>query len=128
MRQRTQLNNALRAHLAELGIVAAKGDSGVKELLAIVADDGEARLPIDALASVIVLAAQLEAVQTVIGAIENRIKSQHRSNEASQRVETLPGIAVLGGDRDRGDGGGSDRVSVGTRFRGLDRSGAAPGP
>jgi transposase len=35
MRQRTQLINALRAHLAELGIVAAKGDSGVKELLAI---------------------------------------------------------------------------------------------
>jgi transposase len=37
MRQRTQIINALRAHLAELGIVAAKGDSGVKELLAIVA-------------------------------------------------------------------------------------------
>src|ERR1700687_6077186 len=52
MRQRTQLINALRAHLAELGIVA---------------DDGEAPLPIDARASVIVLAAQLEAVQTVIG-------------------------------------------------------------
>src|ERR1700736_5675801 len=37
MRQRTQLINALRAHLAELGIVAAKGDKGVKELLTIVA-------------------------------------------------------------------------------------------
>ena len=35
IRQRTQIINALRAHLAELGIVAAKGDSGVKELLAI---------------------------------------------------------------------------------------------
>src|SRR6202158_5211766 len=96
MRQRTQLINAWRAHLAELGIVAAKGDSGVKELLAIVSDDGEARLPIDARASVIVLAAQLEAVQTVIGAIEKRIKMQHRANEASQRVETIPGIGVLG--------------------------------
>src|SRR5271168_147363 len=96
MRQRTQLSNALRAHLAELGIVAAKGDSGVKELLAIAADEGEARLPIDARASVIVLAAQLEAVQTVIGAIEKRIKMQHRSNEASQRVETIPGIGVIG--------------------------------
>jgi transposase len=95
MRQRTQLINALRAHLAELGIVAAKGDSGVKELLAIVADDGE-RLPIDARASVIVLAAQLEAVQTVIGVIEKRIKMQHRSNKVSQRVETIPGIGVLG--------------------------------
>jgi transposase len=96
MRQRTQLINALRAHLAELGIVAAQGDTGMKELLAIVADDREARLPIDARASVIVLAAQLEAVQTVIGAIEKRIKMQHRSNEASKRLQTIPGIGVIG--------------------------------
>src|SRR3989440_11373969 len=48
MRQRTQSINALRAHLAELGIVAAQGDKGVKELLSIVADEKDARLPIDA--------------------------------------------------------------------------------
>jgi transposase len=96
MRQRTQVINALRAHLAELGIVAAQGDKGVKELLALVTDKEDTRLPIDARASVIVLAAQLEATQTVIGAIEKRIKMQHRSNEASQRVETIPGIGVIG--------------------------------
>src|SRR5262245_2598542 len=81
MRQRTQVINALRAHLAELGIVAAQGDRGVKELLALVTDKEDPRLPIDAWASVIVLAAQLEATQTAIGAIEKRIKMQHRSNE-----------------------------------------------
>jgi len=96
MRQRTQVINALRAHLAELGIVAAQGDKGVKELLALVADKEDTRLPIDARASVIILAAQLEATQTVIGAIEKRIKMQHRSNAASQRVETIPGIGVIG--------------------------------
>src|SRR5712672_2691447 len=96
IRQRTQIINALRAHLAELGIVAAKGDAGVNELLAIVMDEQDTRLPIDARASVIVLAAQLEAVQTLIVSIEKRIKMQHRSNEASQRVETIPGIGVLG--------------------------------
>jgi transposase len=96
MRQRTQSINALRAHLAELGIVAAKGDNGVKELLSIVADEKDARLPIDARASVIVLAAQLQALQTLIGSIEKRIKTQHRSNEASQRLETIPGIGVIG--------------------------------
>src|SRR5450631_2942969 len=31
IRQRTQIINALRAHLAELGIVAAQGDAGVSE-------------------------------------------------------------------------------------------------
>ena len=96
IRQRTQIINALRAHLAELGLVAAQGDNGVKELLAIVADEEDTRLPIDARASVIVLAAQLEALQTLIGAIEKRIKMQHRSSEASQRVETIPGIGVIG--------------------------------
>ena len=96
MRQRTQLINALRAHLAELGIVAAKGDKGVKELLTIVADENDKRLPIDARASVIVLAAQLQAVQTLIGSIEKRIKAQHRSNQASRRLETIPGIGIIG--------------------------------
>src|SRR6266513_4374558 len=96
IRQRTQIINALRAHLAELGIVAAQGTAGVNELRAIVTDEQDTRLPIDARASVIVLAAQLEALESVIGAIEKRIKMQHRSSEASQRVETIPGIGVIG--------------------------------
>jgi transposase len=96
MRQRTQLINALRAHLAELGIVAAQGNNGVAELLAIVADERDARLPIDARASVIVLAAQLEALQTTIGSLDKRIKMQHRANDASMRLETIPGIGIIG--------------------------------
>jgi transposase len=40
MRQRTQVINALRAHMAELGIVTAQGREGAKALLAIIADDG----------------------------------------------------------------------------------------
>jgi transposase len=96
MRQRTQLINALRAHLAELGIAAAQGREGIKELLAIVAQDGDTRLPIDAHASLIVLAAQLQAVQTMIGSIEKRIVAQHRSSEESKRLQTVPGIGVLG--------------------------------
>ena len=75
----TQLINALRVHLAELGIVAAQGDKGLEELLAIVADDGDERLPVDGRASVIVLAAQLEALQKMIGSLEKRIKMQHRN-------------------------------------------------
>jgi transposase len=57
MRQRTQLINALRAHLAELAIVAAQGNAGLKELLKIIAGERDARLPVDAHASLVVLAA-----------------------------------------------------------------------
>ena len=63
MRQRTQLINAMRAHMAELGMIAPQGREGIKQLLAIIANDEDTRLPVDARASLIVLAAQLEAMQ-----------------------------------------------------------------
>src|SRR5512132_3514921 len=96
MRQRTQVINALRAHMAELGIVAAQGREGLKDLLAIIADEKDERLPVDARASLIVLAAQLQAVQTLIGSIEKRIIAQHRATEASKRLQSIPGIGIIG--------------------------------
>ena len=96
LRQRTQTINALRSHMAELGIVSAQGREGVKKLLEIIANKADERLPIDARASLVVLAAQLQALHTMIGAIERRIMAQHRANEASKRVATIPGIGVLG--------------------------------
>src|ERR1700758_3446960 len=96
MRQRTQVINAMRAHLAELGIVAAQGRDGIKELLKIIASEQDARLPVDAHASLVVLATGLQALQTMIRSIEKRIVVQHRSNEASRRLQTIPGIGVIG--------------------------------
>src|SRR5215831_7708087 len=96
MRQRTQLINALRSHMAELGIVAAQGREGLKELLAIVANANDCSLPPDARASLMVLAAQLQACQTLIGMLEKRITAQHKSCDASRRVQTVPGIGLIG--------------------------------
>jgi transposase len=96
MRQRTQLINALRAHLAELGIVAAQGREGVKELLKIIASEQDARMPVDAHTSLVVLAAGLQALQTMIRSIERRIIAQHRSDEASKRLRSIPGIGIVG--------------------------------
>src|SRR5262249_30756410 len=96
MRQQTQVINAVRAHLAELGIVAAQGREGLKQLLAIIADEKDERLPIDARASLIVLAAQLQALHTMIGSIERRLIVQHRANEASKRLQSIHGIGIIG--------------------------------
>jgi transposase len=96
MRQRTQVINALRAHLAELGITAAQGTAGLKELLKIIANDEEERLPVDAHASLVVLAAELQAIQTLIASIEKRLMAQHRSDEASKRLRSIPGIGLIG--------------------------------
>ena len=85
-----------RAHLAEFGIVAPLGRNGVEQLLRIIASEDDARLPEDAHASLVVLAAGLQAVQTMIGSIDKRIIAQHRSSEASQRLEDIPGVGVVG--------------------------------
>ena len=96
MRQRTQLINALRAHMAELGIVAAQGREGVKELLKIIATEQDARLPVDAHTSLVVLAGGFQALQTMIRSIERQIIAQHRSDEASKRLRSIPGIGIVG--------------------------------
>jgi transposase len=96
MRQRTQLINAIRAHMAELGIAAAQGSAGIKELLAIIADDADARLPVEARASLMVLAAQLATMQTTIGLLEKQIVARHRSNQDSKRLQTIPGVGIIG--------------------------------
>jgi transposase len=96
MRQRTQVINAMRAHLAELGIVAAQGRDGIKELLKIIASEADARLPVDVHTSLVVLAAELQTMQTLTGSIEKRIMVQHRLSEASKRLKSIPGIGLIG--------------------------------
>ena len=96
LRQQTQLINALRAHSAELGIVAAQGREGLKQLLTIITNEKDARVPIDARASQIVLAAQLQALHTMIGTSEKRLIVQHRANEASKRLQSIHRIRIIG--------------------------------
>ena len=65
-------------------------------VMAIIAGDEDERLPADAHAVLIVLAAELAAMQTLIASIEKRIMAQHRKSDASQRLETIPGIGFVG--------------------------------
>lgn len=95
VRQRTQLANALRAHLAELGIVAAQGAAGLKDLLAIVADPQDRRLPTAARTALALLAGQLHAAESAIAALDKDIRIWHRTNQDSQRLATIPGVGPL---------------------------------
>jgi transposase len=97
VRQRTQLINALRAHLAEVGLVAATGVDGLKSLLAIIREAGETRqLPGPMRQALQSLVDQLAALQAQIGQLERSIHAQHRASDVSRRLETIPGIGVIG--------------------------------
>lgn len=96
IRQRTQLINALRGHLAELGLIAAQGREGMARLIALVQAATGAALPTAVRAALLPLIAQLEALAVQIGALERTIHAQHRSSQASQRLETIPGVGIIG--------------------------------
>jgi transposase len=96
IRQCTQAINALRSHLAELGIVAPQGYEGLRVLLAIVADSSDTRLPEDARTSLSALVAQIASCQAEIVAIDKRLLAQHRKNADSKRLATIPSIGILG--------------------------------
>jgi transposase len=95
VRQRTMLSNAIRGHMAELGIVSAKGRNGTAELLKIIANEEDDRLPATARFCLDVLARQYVALSAEIGAIDKQIHAWHRSCEESRRLESIPGIGPI---------------------------------
>jgi transposase len=95
VRQRTMLVNALRAHLAEFGVIAPQGLRNVGRLIAIIRDDDDARLPGLARQVLQVLAVQIEQLEAAIAALEKRLMGWHKSNPVSQRLATVPGIGPI---------------------------------
>jgi len=94
-RQRTQLSNALRAHLAEFGIVAPIGRNGIDRLLGVIADPADDRLPAEARICLEMLAAQLSIVKQQILENDRRIMASARSTELGRRLMEIPGVGPL---------------------------------
>ena len=92
IRQQTSVINAIRAHLAEFGIVAPVGRHGVAQLLGIAADANDKRLPEFARACVAALGAQLRMLKAQILQFDRMITAWHRSSEASRRLDDIPGV------------------------------------
>lgn len=90
VRQRTQLINAIRGHLAEFGLVRAQGVPNVVRLLDAMQEDTS--IPEHARAIIELLAEQLRAVDTCIRRIERRIAAYHRASAVSRLLTTIPGV------------------------------------
>ncbi len=95
IRQQTSVINAIRAHLAEFGIVAPVGRHGVAQLLGIAADANDKRLPDVARACVAALGTQLQTLKAQILEFDRMITAWHRSNEASRRLDDIPGVGPV---------------------------------
>ena len=92
LRQQTSVINAIRAHLAEFGIVAPVGRNGMEQLLEVAADASDKRLPDVARACVAALGAQLRTLKVQILQFDRMIMAWHRSSEASRRLDDIPGV------------------------------------
>lgn len=94
VRQRTMAANALRAHLAEFGLVANPGVANLMKL-ADTAFAEEDALPAYARAALEILIRRLMELTEEIGALDRELRAWHAENEASQRLAAIPGIGVI---------------------------------
>jgi transposase len=94
VRQRTMLICALRSHLAEFGVIAGQGRGNFKGLVAQLEREQDG-LPELARSALRLMAAQIEDANAKIEAIEMKIVTQHRRDDASRRLASIPGIGPI---------------------------------
>jgi len=92
IRQLTATTNSIRAHLAELGIVAPVGRRGVDALIALVRSDEDGRIPSLMRACLMTLSLQAQALKEQIRILDRRLLDWHRSSELSKRLDAIPGV------------------------------------
>jgi transposase len=95
VQQRTRCVNAMRGHLAEFGIVAAKGMGKVSDLVAVIRDIEDHRLPGAAREALLDLARQIEAADDGIRRLETRLLRRSRTDERARRLATIPGVGAI---------------------------------
>ncbi len=90
--QQTSLINAIRAHLAEFGIIAPIGRLGMQQLTAVINAPEDQRVPSLARKCLSALSMQLEALREQIGNLDRCIIAWHRSNDTCRRLDAMPGV------------------------------------
>src|SRR5208283_832974 len=97
VRQRTMLANAVRAHLAEFGIIAPQGIERMAKLVAQVLGPEGDEIAIPPLVRCIIKAfnTQLKGLQAEIDSLEEKVREWHRTNDDSRRLATIPGVGLI---------------------------------
>ena len=95
IRQQTSVINAIRAHLAEFGVIAPVGRKGIEELLQVIADPSDKRVPDVVRACLAALGSQLLSLKKQILDFDRMIMAWHRSDQTSKRLNCIPGVGPL---------------------------------
>lgn len=95
VKQRTMLVNALRAHMAEFGIISPQGIYNIEKLILVISDQ---KTPLPDLARSILnlIVDQLREISDRIRALEIRLAKWHKENEVSKLLASVPGIGIMG--------------------------------
>ncbi len=95
VKNRTMLVNALRAHLAEFGFVAAKGIGKLPDLIKIVSEAPAEALPEMARAPLSGFIDAIAQINRQLDDIKKQLRAWHKGNPQSERLETAPGIGLI---------------------------------
>ena len=95
VRQRSQTANAMRAHMAELGIIAATGMTSIARLVAVLRDENDKRLPTSARAALLEMAEQIERLTERIEMLDTKIVAAVKADDAARRLTTIPGVGPI---------------------------------
>lgn len=92
VRHKTAASSSIRAFLAELGIVAPIGRNGLDELLRLISEGKDARIPPLARTRLVTLSIQLFALREHIAILDRRLLGWRRTNEMAKRLSKFPGV------------------------------------
>jgi len=95
VKQETMVMNSLRGLMAEFGIVAAQGRKGIADLLAILNDPEDARIPEPLHASLQALAATLRSLAAQLKTVDKALAAWGRRDATTRRLSTIPGFGVV---------------------------------
>ncbi len=94
VRQRTQLINALRGHLAEHGVVAPRGSAYVKKLVEALAAEN-ITLPEMVRQLGWIYVEQIGALDDRIADLDRSMRAEANQAETTRRLQTMPGVGPI---------------------------------
>lgn len=94
VRQRTQLINALRGHLAEHGVVAPTGAAYLNRLAAAISD-GKVALPEPVRELGILYLEQIEALSARVNGLDRQMRKTAAEADSTRRLQTMPGVGPI---------------------------------